>query len=70
MTVVPRTYVLDTNVFIEAHRRYYSLDLCPGFWDCLAHFCGKARLLSIDRVRSEMMGGDELAQWVAAAPDR
>ena len=32
-------YLLDTNVFVEAYRRYYGLDLCPGFWDSLTHFC-------------------------------
>lgn len=58
-------YVLDANVFIEAHRRYYALDLCPGFWDCLEHFCGEAQLLSIDRVRGEIADGDDLARWVA-----
>lgn len=31
----PVVYALDTNVFIEAHRRYYALDLCPEFWECL-----------------------------------
>lgn len=35
-------FLLDTNVFIEAHQRYYGLDLCPGFWDALRHFCGEA----------------------------
>ena len=29
-------FVLDTNVFIQAHRRYYAQDVCPGFWECLA----------------------------------
>ena len=27
-----KRYVLDANVFIEAHQRYYALDVCPGFW--------------------------------------
>jgi len=65
----PVVYALDANVFIEAHRRYYALDLCPGFWDCLQHYCGQARLVSVDRVRNEIADGDELARWVADAPD-
>ncbi|MDE2794684.1 MAG: DUF4411 family protein [Gemmatimonadota bacterium] len=24
-------FLLDANIFIEAHRHYYGLDLCPGF---------------------------------------
>ena len=48
-------FVLDTNVFIGAHRRYYALDLCPGFWECLTHYCYENRLRSIDRVRDEIL---------------
>jgi Zn-dependent peptidase ImmA (M78 family) len=31
-------YVLDANVFIEAARRYYALDLAPGFWQKLTQY--------------------------------
>ena len=41
------TFVLDANIFIEAHRRYYGLDLCPGFWESLRHFAERGRILSI-----------------------
>jgi hypothetical protein len=58
----PEIYLLDTNIFIEAHRRYYAMDLCPGFWDCLAHHCQKPRLLSVDRVRNEINEGDKLSR--------
>jgi len=27
------TYLLDTNVFIEAKNRYYGFGFCPAFWD-------------------------------------
>ena len=63
------TYLLDSNVLIEAHRRYYSFDICSGFWDCLLHHNGNNnRLLSIDRVKDELQGKDELSSWVNAAP--
>lgn len=65
----PATFLLDANVFIEAHRRYYALDICPGFWACLEHHSQAQRLLSIDRVRAELDGGDSLADWVRQAPD-
>ena len=62
-------FALDANVFIEAHRRYYGLDLCPGFWECLRHFGDRGRLLTIDRVRAELLqGGDALSQWIRASP--
>ena len=64
-------YLLDANVFIEAHRRYYAFDICPGFWDCLTHFCDEERLVSIDEVRDmELIGDDILARWAQQAPDR
>lgn len=28
-------YVLDTNVFIEAHRDTYPLDVATSFWNTL-----------------------------------
>ncbi len=66
----PSFFVLDTNIFVEAHRRYYAQDLCPGFWDCLTHYCGEGRVLSIDRVRDEMLNNeDQLSEWVNQAPD-
>jgi len=65
----PVVFVLDANVFMEAHRRYYALDLCPGFWECLAHYCHEPRLLSIDRVRDEIGDDDALSDWVKDAPD-
>ena len=62
-------YVLDANVFMEAHRRYYAYDLCPGFWECLLHHHSGMRLISIDRVRAEIYTGDDLENWVKnAAP--
>ncbi len=66
----PGAFLLDTNVFIEAYRRYYAMDLCPGFWDCLEHYCKEVQLLSIDRVRDEISEGDDLDAWVTRAPDK
>ena len=62
-------FVLDADVLIGAHRRYYALDLCPGFWECLIHHCGENRVRSIDRVRDEILiNSDRLAGWVKQAP--
>lgn len=29
------SWLLDTNVFVQAGRREYGLDFCPAFWDWL-----------------------------------
>ena len=64
-----RIFVPDTNVFITAHRSYYPLNLCPGFWNCLIHHVHSGQILSIDRVHDELVGyGDELSDWVQDAP--
>src|SRR5262249_44505300 len=57
-------YVVDANVLMEAHRRYYRFTLCPGFWDCIAWQHKQGVLCSVDRVKSEIESGkDKLAQW-------
>src|SRR5205814_2020891 len=56
-------YVLDTNVFVQAHRRHYAFEICPGFWDCLIHHHTAERVISIDRIRDEILHGDALDAW-------
>ena len=66
-------FVLDANVFIQAHRRYYSFDICPGFWNSLLHYEQAGRLCSIDHVHKELLAGgkgDILENWVKSnTPD-
>lgn len=63
-----RAFLLDANVFIEAHRRYYAFDIAPLFWTTLIDNAKNSRLLSIDRVEVELKrGGDELADWASGS---
>lgn len=58
------TYVIDSDVLIDAKNRYYGFDTCPGFWDWLevAHADGDIR--SVEKVKEELLGGqDGLSQW-------
>ena len=58
-------FLLDSNVFIEAKRRYYAFDIAPGFWTNLIQHADNGQLMSIDRVKRELeLGQDELADWV------
>ncbi len=60
-------YLIDANVLIEAHKRFYGFHICPGFWDCLLKHHGGGRILSIDKVMEEILPGDELFQWVQSS---
>jgi len=63
-------YILDANIFIEAKRRYYAFDLCPGFWGSLLHHNSMGNLESIDRVKGELLEGkDDLAIWSKKVSD-
>lgn len=57
-------YVLDSNVFIEAFRRYYAFDIVPQFWTTLIAQAKAGRVRSVDRVKAELdKGKDPLANW-------
>jgi len=56
--------ILDANIFIEARKRYYAFDICPGYWGALLHHHGSGALCSLDRIRDELTDkNDELSQW-------
>ena len=62
---VGKRYALDANVLIQAHRQYYALDICPGFWTALLRRNRNDRVVSIDRIRKELARtGDESSTWV------
>lgn len=73
---VGRRYVLDANVFIEAHQRYYGFDICPGFWLSLLRQHQARRICSIDKIKQELVmpkpklndedpgEEDKLSEWV------
>ena len=57
-------YIIDSNCFIEASRRYYSMEIAKPFWDALCSFARQGKLLSVDKVLEELkMGNDSLKQW-------
>lgn len=65
MKTEDRVYVLDANVLVQAHRRWYAFSFHPGFWDFLQRMHEKGRVVSIDRVKKEILAGDELERWVS-----
>lgn len=64
------TYLLDANVFIEAKKRWYGFDFCPGYWDWLAVANDAGIVYSIERVADEIsIGNDELVDWARDRSD-
>lgn len=60
-------YLIDSDVLITAKNRYYSFQICPGFWDSVLHSHSCSHLHSIDQVKQELLSGskdDDLVQWV------
>lgn len=63
------TYVLDANVFIEAKKRYYGFDICPGFWTYLEREMAAGTVRSIDAINAELLAKvDDLSTWAANHP--
>lgn len=64
-------YLLDSDVFMQAKNLHYGFDFCPAFWDWIDVRAADGTVLSIDRVRDELLaGGDDLAEWAEARNDR
>ena len=70
MSTAPDRFVLDANAFIQAKRRFYGLDFCPGYWGTLIWHYQQGRICSIDKIRDEIMrGGDDQAKQVTGRGD-
>ncbi|MDY0134794.1 MAG: DUF4411 family protein [Atribacterota bacterium] len=56
------SFLLDSNIFIEAKNTFYAFDICPGFWTWLSQ-CDETK--SVTMVKQELLAGaDELTEWV------
>ena len=63
------TYLLDSNIFIQAKNLHYGLDFCPAFWQWLDEAHAAGTVCSIDSVRTELIAGnDDLSAWVQQRP--
>lgn len=66
-------YLLDANVLIEAHQRYYAFDIAPSFWQNLCKLAEEDKIISIDRIRDEISNGkeeDHLDAWANSEFDK
>ena len=60
-----KKYCLDTNVFIEPWKRYYSPQFTKGYWELLKQ-CGKKNIVfATMEVKNEIKKvDDDLSKWV------
>lgn len=68
--IAQRQFVLDSGVFIQSHRYHYAFDIVPGFWSNLLDQHDTGTMVSIDRVKDEVLSGgkgDVLEEWVTKA---
>lgn len=59
-------YLLDSNVFIQAHRMYYPFDVVPSFWNKILELSNNGLIISIDKVKKELCetsNRDQLSDW-------
>jgi hypothetical protein len=60
-----KVYLLDTNIFIEPYRKFYSFDYGMAFWDFLKYQAENGQIFSVDKVYTELSRiEDQLFDWV------
>ncbi len=60
-----KKYCLDTNVFIEPWKRYYSPQFTKGYWNLLKQYGKKGIIFATMEVKNEIKKiDDDLLQWV------
>jgi hypothetical protein len=58
------SYLLDSDVFIQAKNLHYGLDFCPAFWEWLITHNAAGLVFSTEKVGDEIeAGGDKLSEW-------
>jgi Domain of unknown function (DUF4411) len=64
------SYLLDSDVFIQARNLHYGLDFCPAFWDWLIVSNQAGLVFSTEKVGDELAAiADELAGWAVNRGD-
>ncbi len=57
-------YLLDTNIFLQAYKVYYPMDVVVSFWETLKKLAQEEKIFSINYVKSEIdRYEDELQKW-------
>lgn len=58
-------YLLDSNIFIESHKRFYNMGVFPCFWAGLVTMAQNGLIFTIDKVKDEVYAGkDDVKTWL------
>ena len=64
-----KRYCLDTGVFVQGWNHYYSMDICPEYWEVLDSLAKKDIIFSPIEVRYEIEKIDDgLNKWIHDKP--
>ena len=64
----PKIYCLDANVLIQAWQKYYSINLCPNYWDLLNELGERRKIFIPEIVKDEIVSKeDDLTKWLKAS---
>jgi hypothetical protein len=58
------TYILDTNVFLDAANNYYAFDRVPAFWEWLEARFNDGAVRTITMAKDEVDFPPEVAEWL------
>lgn len=63
------TYLIDSNVLIQAKNEYYGFEIVPGFWTWLEATHAQGQIHTVPSVMHELTQiQDELSAWVKTMP--
>lgn len=65
-----KKYLIDSNIFITAHRQIYPFDIAPGFWEQMINKAAD-KIIIIENIDKELLRGeDELTEWYSNNKDK
>ena len=65
MSKIDKKFCLDANVFIQAWQKYYSIKICPSYWDILNELGANKVIFMPEMVYDEIVRtDDDLSKWL------
>lgn len=60
-----KIYLVDANIFIQPHQKFYPFDFAPSYWEFLSTHIKNGDIGLLSLVYDEVLkGGDDLSDWL------